>query len=452
MKQNRLLIILGTVIIVLAIVAVVGKKKGWLGKGDATEVITEKAEHHLIIETVAASGKIYPEIEVKLSPDVSGEIVELAVEEGDSVQKGDLLMKIKPDIYQSMVEQAEATVNQAKANLANARARLAEAEAQFENVEQSYNRNKKLYDQGVISESEYEAALANYRSMQATKEAATQTVLGARYSVESAQAALKETRDNLSKTTIFAPMNGIVSSLLVEEGERVVGTTQMPGTEILRIANFEHMEVKVNVSESDIIRVNIGDTTYIDVDAYPDRENFVGLVTQIANSANITDQLTSDQVTNFTVDIRILEFSYQDLLEDESVEFPFRPGMSASVSIETAKVPNTLSVPIQAVTIRELTEKELEVYRDTMADKTLDIRGKTEEVVFRYVDGKAIKTKVKAGIQDDQYIQIISGLEEGDEVITGPYRAIARTLNDGDEVLKVTKEELYKEQAGPPVD
>lgn len=421
--NKKLIFILSAVILALIVLIAVAKKNGWIGKGSAIKVTAEHVKRHTIVETVSASGKIFPETEVKISPDVSGEIIEILFEEGDSVVEGDLIIKIRPDIYISIVERTEAALNQAKANLANANARLAQVNAQFENAGLAYNRNVKLYEQKVISESEYENAVVAFRNAEGEKEAALQNVKAAEYSVKSGDATLKEAKDNLIRTSIYSPMNGIISALHVEKGERVVGTTQMPGTEMLSIANLNNMEVQVDVSENDIIRVSVGDTADTEVDAYLDRK-FLGVVKHIANSANVASQLTSEQVTNFKVKISLLKSSYQDLIRENNL-FPFKPGMSASVEIQTDKKQDVLSVPIQSVTVREKEDKA----------------GKSE-VVFLLKEDRVVESEVKTGIQDDRYIEIKEGLSENQQIVTGPYRAISTLLKDGDYVKVVSEKDL----------
>lgn len=431
--NRNLLIALIAVVVLLVAVAVVGKKKGWIGSGDATEVTVEKAGRHTIEETVSASGKIFPETEVKISPDVSGEIIDIFFEEGDSVKSGDLLLTIRPDIYQSIVEQAQAAVNQSKAAVANAKARQSQMQAQFQNAKISYERNVKLFEQKVLSQADYDAAVAAFKSSEGEMNAANESVKGAEFSVKSAEAGLKEAKDNLTKTNIYAPMSGTLSKLNVKKGERVVGTMQFTGTEILTIADLSKMEVQVDVSENDITRVSAGDTAELEVDAFIDKK-FKGLVRYVANSANATTVLTTEQVTNFTVKISILPESYQELVSADK-PFPFKPGMSATAEIKTDLRDNALSVPIQCVTIREEEDGEKSNKDDSASE---------DEIVFVYEDEKVKSVKVKTGIQDDKYIEITEGLTEGQEVVTGPYRAISRTLKDGDRVKKV--EELKTEE------
>lgn len=419
-------------------------------------VTTEKAEKRSITELVSANGKIQPEVEVKISSDVSGEIVELFVKEGDQVKKGDLLCKINPLIYESNSSRMVATLNGAKANLSNAKARLEQIKASFVNAEASYQRNKKLFDQGAISQSDFDIAKATYEGAKADVKGAEDNVDASDYNVKSTEASLKEANDNLAKTNIYSPVNGTVSKLNKEKGERVVGTAQMEGTEIMRLANLNEMEVSVDVNENDIVRVHNGDTSLIEVDAYLDRK-FKGIVTEIANSANTTG-VTAEQVTNFTVKIRILQESYKDLMNDKSVS-PFRPGMSATVDVQTKRASNILTVPIQSVTTRtdstafegkekkgkEDNEDDEEIVVSDTKDKSKEAKAplKIEECVFVMNDGKAKMVKVKTGIQDNNYIEIVSGLKEGDEVISGPYSAIAKQLKDGADIKKVEKSELF---------
>lgn len=422
----------------------------------ALNVTTEKAAKRNITELVSANGKIQPEVEVKISSDVSGEIVELYVKEGDQVKKGDLLCKINPLIYESNSSRMVATLNGAKANLANSKARLEQIKSSFTNTEITYNRNKKLFDQGAISQADFDASKAAYEGAKADVKAAEESVNASEYNVKSTEASLKEANDNLAKTNIYSPVNGTVSKLNKEKGERVVGTAQMEGTEIMRLANLNEMEVSVDVNENDIVRVHYNDTSLIEVDAYLGRK-FKGIVTEIANSANTTG-VTAEQVTNFTVKIRILQESYQDLMVENNNRPPFRPGMSATVDIQTKQAKNVVTVPIQAVTTRsdssafekkgmkEGGEKEGEIVvkdeKDKSGEETKE-EIKIEECVFVYAKGKAKMVKVKTGIQDNNFIQIVSGLNDGDEIISGPYSAVSKQLKDAMEVNKVDKSELF---------
>jgi len=431
-------------VIVLIIVAVIGKQAGWLGKSEGIPVTIAKIERKTIIETVSANGRVQPEKEVKISSDVSGEIRELYVKEGDSVVSGKLMARIDPELYQSALDRSEASLNNTKASLATTKARLAQAEGRFVEVSAAYERNKKMYAQKLISDAEFETAKSTYVNAKAEVEAGWQSVLSAEFNVKSFEATLKESRKSLTRTEIFSPVNGIVSKLSVEKGERVVGTSQMAGTEMMRIANLNDMEVSVDVNENDIIKVGLGDTSEIEVDAYPNRK-FKGIVTEIANSATTSAQTTSDQVTNFVVKIRILRSSYQDLTllfgKRKSV---FRPGMSASVEIQTERVENVLVVPIEAVTVRQesaldtLDTENKKEKKATLIDSKNDV-----EVVFINQGNKAKIRKVKTGIQDDKYIQILEGLKEDDQLISGPYSAISKTLKHGDLIKEVNKEELF---------
>ena len=415
MKNNKILKILLPIVVLLIIVAVIGKKQGWFGKAATVKVAVEKAVIMPIVESVTANGKIQPEKEVKISPDVSGEIVELHVKEGDFVQKGVLLFKIKPEIYMSARERATAAVS-------SSQARLSQVDAQLIQAELSYKRSKALWDEKTISESDFEQAEAQYKVAKAEKESAI-------FAVKSSEASLKEANENLVKTTVYSPMSGTISSLSVELGERVIGATMMTGTEVLRVADLNRMEVVVEVNENDIIRVKLGDTAKVEVDAYLDRD-FKGVVTEIANSAKSTT-ITSDQVTNFDVRILILRESYADLISEKNPS-PFRPGMSASVDIFTSRKANILTVPIQSVTTRtDTTKKEMTGIENT---RTL---------VFVSNGTMALARDVKTGIQDNVNIEILSGLKEGEEVIVQPFSAINKKLSDSTLIEVVDKEALF---------
>lgn len=452
MKKNNLLrylLIAGALLIVLLVVA---KKAGWLGDEETMKVSTEKVSRQSIIETVSASGKVQPEVEVKMSADVSGEVVELYIKEGDVVKKGTLLGKINPEIYLSNMDRMTAMVNTSKSSLEASRSRVLQAKSQLDRAEATYNRNKKLFDDGAISASDFESIKSAFEVAKAEVEAAKQGVLGSDYGVKSSEAGLKEARENLNKTSIFAPVDGTISKLSVEKGERVVGTSQFSGTEIMRIANLNEMEVSVDVSENDIVRVHLNDTTLIDIDAYLDRK-FKGIVTEMANSANITG-MTTDQVTNFTVKIRILRESYQDLVPANNPTYsPFRPGMSATVEIQTKNLKNIIAVPIQCVTTRDTTIRESKKTvvrfgeskpKENSEEKAAE--EKSSECIFILKDGKASMVAVKTGIQDNVYIQLLDGVTEGVDIITAPYNAISRLLKDGTKVKVVGKEELFEKE------
>jgi len=437
-KKTWIIIIIIAVLLILIIFAV---GKGSSGRGIAVSV--EEATIGDIIETVSANGKIQPAQDVIISPYISGEVVELYVKEGDEVMAGDVLAKIDPEIYISAYERAEANLNSQQANLANAKARQAQSQATFNNAKVSYERNKSLWEQDVISQSEYDAANANFEVAKAEVDAAKQTVASAKFSINSAEATLRESGENLNRTTVSAPNSGTVSKLNVEQGERVTGASQFSaGTEIMRIANLQNMEVNVEVNENDIVRVSLYDTCTIEVDAYLNEE-FIGVVTEIATSAN-TIGVSAEQVTNFDVKIMILPESYANLIpEDNSGFSPLRPGMSATVEIQTEHASNVLVIPIGAVTTRSdtaLAKKE--------AQKEVDEKDKKKdflEVVFIYEDGFARRREVIIGIQDNLNIEIKEGLEEGEEVVTGPYSLVSKTLRDGNELKKTDRKDLFKE-------
>lgn len=415
MKKKTLILILSiSVVIILLIIA---SKQGLFGKkGDFAEVEIATIEAINITETVAATGKIQPEVEVNISSEVSGEIIELPVKEGQSVEEGDLLVKINPDLIQSALSQSRAAYSNSQAGLEQAKASLKEAES-------NYNRNKTLFDKGIISKAEWDRVVGTYEGAQAARQSAY-------YNVQSAAANVSQARDNLNRTTIYAPRSGTISRLNVELGERVVGTQQMAGTEILRVANLNNMEVEVDVNENDIVKVNVGDSTVVEVDAYLKRE-FKGLVTEIANSADNT--LTADQVTNFKVKVRILEESYKDLLEGKSEGYsPFRPGMTATVDIITKKRENIVGVPISAIVIKTDTSSGRKSRADKVKIKSTDEQ--QFECVFVAKDGVAKLRVVETGIQDDSNIEITSGLAEGEEVITGPYNTVTKKLDNGDKI------------------
>ena len=450
-SRKKLWIIIAAVAVVAVIVVFAVLK----GKGsDVQKVSTEKVTKRTIIQTVSSNGKIQPEKDIKISPYISGEVVELTVKEGEQVKKGDLLAKIDPEIYISAFDQSEASVNTQKANLANAKARLAQSKATFENSRLTFERQEKLYSQNVISKSEYDQSKASFQVAQAQVNAGEQDINASEYMVKNSEAALKRSREDLNRTAIFAPNDGTVSKLGVLKGERVTGASQFSsGTEIMRIANLNEMQALVEVNENDIVRVRMGDTALIEVDAYLNRK-FKGLVTEIATSANTTG-VSVDQVTNFNVKIHLLKESYQDLLDPARPDYsPFRPGMSCTVEIQTETAVNVLSVPIQAVTTRiakdslDKLNQKTQKTQDNGDDKTIIVssKKKTDEVkecVFRYADGTAKKIDVKTGIQDNTYIQVLSGVKEGDELIVAPYSLVSKTLKDGDKVKQVDKKDLF---------
>ena len=438
MKQKKILPYAIGFLVVAIIILVAGKKAGWFGQEYSISVATQKAERKTITELITANGKIQPETEVKISPDVAGEIVELYVEEGDEVKAGDPLCVIKPDIYISALNRAEATLNSSKA-------RLAQAEAQLIERELSYKRSKQLYDGGAIPVSEFETAEANYK-------VARSEVNAAQFSVKSAEASVSEAKEQLTKTRIYAPISGTVSALNVEKGERVVGTNMYAGTEMMVVADLDRMEAEVEVNENDIVKVAKYDTALVEVDAYLQRK-FKGIVTEIANSASTTGAAT-DQVTNFDVKIFLLSDSYADLIDSTSGNiYPFRPGMSTTVDIQTQTRQNIITVPISAVTTRikkegggtrEVKDEDEEnMSEEDKEEKTVE-REEKQEVVFVYKDGMVKKVEVKTGIQDSNSIEIVEGLSDNDEVVTAPYNAINKSLKDSMQVKKVSEEELFK--------
>jgi len=438
----------GVAAIVLLIVLVVAKRAGWLGDSNLVKVSVEKVIRRDLVETVSANGKVQPEVEIKISADVSGEITELYVKEGDVVKKGTLLCRINPEVYASNYDRATAAVNSSKASFQNSKSRLTQAQAQFEQAELSYNRNKKLFDEKVISPSEFENIKSSYEVSKAEVEAARQSVAAAGFNVSSAEAGLKESKENLNRTSIYAPVDGTVSKLSKEKGERVVGTNMMEGTEILRLANLNEMEVSVDVSETDIVRVSSGDTADIEVDAWLGR-TFSGVVTEVANSSNLSGLNVTDQVTNYTVKVRILRESYMDLLQGKQIDYsPFRPGMSATVEIRTRRTANVLTIPIQSVTTRDTLKKSgfsKKESDETVEEKTETVTSakETQEFVFVVVDEQVLLRPVKTGIQDSQHIEILEGLKEGEMVVSGPYNAVSKTLKDKATVKVVPKEELF---------
>ena len=427
---------IGIALVIVIIGLVVAKKSGWIGSNDATKISVESATNRDIVETVSASGKVQPEKEIKITADVSGEIVELYVKEGDVIKKGALLCKINPEIYLSSLERSEAAVNGSVANLSSSKSRLTQAESQLQKAELAYNRNKKLFEDKVISSQDFESIRSTYEVAKAEVDAARMAIASSEFTIKSSQASLKESRENLNKTNIYAPVDGTISKLSKEKGERVVGTNMMEGTEIMRLANLNEMEVSVDVSESDIVRVSRGDTAEIEIDAYLGRK-FKGVVTEVANSATLSGAQSTDQVTNYTVKARILRDSYQDLLEGKSADFsPFRPGMSTTIDIITNRVSNVLAVPIAAVTTRDTLKTKIVKGADIASSKV-------KECVFVVVDGKVKMKFVKTGIQDNMNIQILEGLKQNDKVVASPFRVISKTLKEGDEVKVVSKEELF---------
>lgn len=434
MSKKSIYILLGSVIAFIVLLVVL-TKAGVIGNKDkGTEVETAKADEMTIVETVSATGKIQPEIEVKISSEVSGEIIALPVKEGQVVKKGDLLVKINPDLYVSGYDR---TVS----NLSVSKSGLSQADASYKEAKANYDRSKTLYEKGIISRSDWDKAIASFEVAQANKQSSY-------YNVQSANATVKEAKDNLGRTTIYAPADGTISMLNVELGERVLGTQQMTGTEILRVANLNNMEVEVDVNENDIVKINVGDSAKVEVDAYLKKE-FKGIVTSISNSASTAT--TADQVTNFKVKIRILKESYMDLLEGKPATYsPFRPGMTATVDIITTRKEKVIGVPISAIVMKKDTAatKKYEIKDEPESDDSKKSVPKTDkkfECVFVKEGNKAKIRIVKTGIQDDTNIEIISGLKKGDVIITGPYSTVSKDLNSGDKVAVSDPKEKGKE-------
>lgn len=421
--SKKLIIILSSVVVVLILLAVFSKKDK---KG--TKVASEKVVLRNITEEVSASGTIYPENEVKISPDVSGEIIDLYVQEGDTVRQGQLLVRINPDIYETQLEQAKAGLNNAKANAANISAQLTRTRANVELQRKNFEMQEKLFKDKVISQQEFNTAQAQYEMAKAELQAAEKQSLASEYNTESVAAGVAQAGKTYKRTTVVAPTDGVITGLVSKKGERVVGTAQMAGTEMMRISDLSRMEVRVDVNENDIVRIDVGDTAGIDVDAYLGK-TFKGIVTQVANSAKTSIAgVTTDQVTKYEVKILILESSYKELMEENKGKMPFRPGMSSTVHIYTKSEKQVMAVPVGAITMKEK--------KDNSGDK--------EEVVFIIKDGKAVKVPVKTGIQDTKYIKISEGVKQGDEVIVAPYEAINFKINDGMKVQVVPKEQLYE--------
>jgi HlyD family secretion protein len=440
-STKKLLIWIGGVLAVVIALGLTLRFTGVIGNSDTgKEVETATAKLKTITQMVSASGKVQPEIEVIIRPDVSGEIIELAVKEGDFVREGDLLVRIKPDIYQAQIDNLTAALLTQKARLEQTRATLIQAEA-------AYKRDKQLYDKELISEMEYIQTKSELDSQKASLKAAE-------YQIQSAEAQLRQAKEELEQTVIRAPQNGTVTGLAVEEGERVLGNSQMAGTEMMRVSLLDRMEVLVEVNENDIVNVDFADTTRIEVDAYPERR-FNGVVTEIANSAQMTGSGTNEQVTNYQVKVRIvtphnLDSSPDQLVRNKNSEDPeqmfvpkFRPGMSATVDIETQTAVNVVSIPIQAVTVRDFAKdkKEPNAEQDSaemiLASSQDDLIIQEEDirkVVFVIQDGKAIRKSVETGISDNTHIQILSGVNAGEEIVIGSYRTLSNNLKDGDKV------------------
>jgi HlyD family secretion protein len=425
----------------LIVLLLIGKATGIIGQTKKTQVATEKAEVRTINETVSASGKIKPEIEVKISSEVSGEIVELPIKEGDVVKKGQLLVRVRPDILKSGYERAVASYQTQKASVGNSTQMLAQAQATFDNQESTYKRSKQLYDNKVITAAEFDNAKAAYMGAKAGLEAAKQNVTGSTFGLAQSAASVKEASDNLAKTSIYSPVDGVVSKLSVEKGERVLGTAQFAGTEIMTISDLSKMDVNVDVNENDINRVALGDSAKIEVDAFLGKK-FIGIVTEIGSSANVVGT-NADQVTNFTVKVRIDSASYSGLINKTAKNpSPFRPGLTSTVDIQTNRT-QSLSVPIQSVTTRDEKKTTDVTLAKPSDDKKTKVASTVKAYVFVYSAGKVKQVAVTTGIQDDSYIQILSGIKAGDEVVSAPFEAISKNLKDKMEVEKVDKDKLF---------
>jgi HlyD family secretion protein len=431
MSKKTIYILLGSAVVIIALLIGLSKA-GVLGNKDkGKEIEIANVVTGTIVETVSATGKIQPEIEVKISSEVSGEIISLNVKEGQVVKKGDLLVKINPDLYTS-------GYNRSVSNLSGTKAGLSQSEASFNEAKANYERNKTLFEKGIISKSDWDKVIASFEVAKANKQSAY-------YNVKSASATVNEAKDNLGRTTIYAPADGTISVLNVELGERVLGTQQMAGTEILRVANLNNMEVEVDVNENDIVKIKVGDLANVEVDAYL-KKQFKGVVTSISNSASTA--LTADQVTNFKVKVRILKESYQDLMVGKPSSYsPFRPGMTATVDIITTTKTNVVHVPISSVVVKSDTTAVKEIKMDGPESddkKEAPKSDKKYECVFVKVGDKAKIRIIKTGIQDDTNIEVISGLKKGDVVITGPYSTVSKDLNSGDKVFVQTEKDKKK--------
>lgn len=453
-KSNKLIYWLIGAVAFLLIFIIVGKSAGWIGKPKEIEVELAKAKRVTIVEKVSASGTVQPVTEVKIAPEVSGEIIELLIEEGDSVKEGETLVKIRPDTWQSRLESAEAGLSQQRANLEQSKASLSRSQATLIRSEAEFKRNEKLWKEKVISDADWQLATQNYEVAKNDVSSSEQMVEAARYVIRSTEASLREARENFRKTTVISPMDGVVSKLIVKSGERVVGTATMTGTEMLRIADLHKMEVRVDVNENDIVRVHVGDTAVIDVDAYSSQnKEFKGIVTLIANTAK--DKASTDAITEFEVRILILSSSYQDLVKAGN-KFPFRPGMTASVDILTTTKANALSVPLASVTTRN-PEDEKKAENNNGPDgppepannqgndgKKAEKKKEDKTVIFINDKGVAKMIEVKTGISDYDNIEILSGISDSTEVVTGPFLAVSKRLKDGEKIKKIEQKEPEK--------
>lgn len=465
-KSSRIWWILGGLVVLLVGGLVAAKQAGMLGKPKSTEVDFASVRRLDITERVSASGRVQPQVEVKISPDVSGEIIGLYVNEGDPVKAGQLLCRIRPDNYESLLARARASVNQSRAQLEQSKASVAQSGARLIRAKADYERNRKLFADKVVSAADLETSEANYNVAKQEVEAANANVRASQFNIQSAEASLRDANENLRKTSIYCPVNGTVSKLNIELGERVVGTSQMAGTEIMRIANLQNMEVRVNVNENDIVRVNLGDTADIEVDSYTTAgRKFKGVVYEIANTANgltsssgAAASLSADAVTEFEIKVKILNTSYADLLAlKDKKGYPFKPGMTASVEIITDRKPGVLAVPIAAVTTRAADSSAIDTAETqdrsngTVDEKPADVAEKKDrpkEIVFVNVGGKAMQREVKTGISDFENIEILSGLKPGEQIISGPFIAVSKKLKNGELVIKRDPNKSKKKEDG----
>lgn len=443
---KKLLKIAGILILLLVVMGVVANLMGWMDTGEhEVSVQTANAELRTITQIVSASGRIQPETEVIIRPDVSGEIIELTVNEGDFIREGDLLLRIKPDIYQARIDELRAAMLSQQSRMEEARANMLQAQSDFEKSEE-------LFERSLISETEYSQTKTLYEVRKANFKSTE-------YQIESARAQLRRAEEELQQTVIRAPRDGTISRLSVEQGERVLGNAQTAGTEMMRIARLNQMEVEVDVNENDIVNVTLDDQVDIEVDAYPNKI-FEGRVTEIANSADVSGSGSAEQVTNYKVKIRIstphnLDSGPEDFIvqvtDQETptrAESPnFKPGMSGTVDIRTNTVVDVVSVPIQAVTVRNFAEDiaesdstsadSTEIEMDTENAQRTKRSSKEEDfrrVVFVNDNGTAKRVEVETGISDNTHIQILNGVREGDEIVTGNYRILSRELQNGDKI------------------
>jgi len=447
MKLKHILIGVGVLLVLL----IVAKFTGLIGGEQIEKVTVEKAGSKKVVETVTASGKIQPETEVKLSSEVSGEVTQLLVKEGDVVKKGQLLCKVRPDVLQSGYERAVASYNSQKASVAASQQQLIQTQANFVNAEATYKRNVELYNKKVISAAEFDAAKAAYLTAKANLASAKENVTGAKFGLEQNGANVKEAGANLAKTTIYSPVDGVVSKLSIELGDRILGTSQMAGTEIMRISNLTTMEVNVDVNENDINRVNVGDSATVEVDAFADKK-FKGVVTEIASSSTSVGTATTsvDQVTNFSVKVRLIADSYSTVKGGaKDLPSPFRPGLSATVDIESESVTG-LAVPIQSVFTSDkdkstdpMANAGNDQNQDKQKTKLTDKKVKQFVYLFDSKTSTVKQAEVTTGIQNDQFIIVKTGLKDGQEIVSGPYSAIQNKLKDVMKVEKTTKDKLF---------